>query len=242
MVLVGSLTWALTTLGSALSWRVLVLQGGAMHLGLILGALVGIRIESAFDLIAVPLSILTVPLVAMLLVSRIEKEDRPPSLKKITALEILSRIWRPGLVLALATTLLASTVFLLVPVKAAEYWRMPWSAFGALVLGNLCARISTWHWPGRRGGGSLLVISLGIEACGQASLLTATGPVAQLPGTFLTGLGYSLIFPILGMAVLRRLAPDSHDRTIGGYSAFQDLAIGIVLPATAVALASLTAS
>lgn len=233
MVLVGSLTWALTALGPSLSWQVLALQGAAMHLGLLLGAVAGIRIEASLGLMAVPLLALIIPIAALVLAQGLEREYRPASETRIAAHDILHRIWRPGLVLALATIPLTGMLVLLLPSVAPDFWHRPGATLVALVLGYVLARLAARQWRDRWDGAQVLVLSLGIEACGQALLLTGSA-MAQLAGAFLTGLGYSLVFPILGMAVLRRFAEVVHGRAIGGYSAFQDLAIGIFLPVAAV--------
>ncbi|TDR92901.1 hypothetical protein [Enterovirga rhinocerotis] len=237
LVLVGTLAGALVTLGPGRSWQVLALQGAAMHLGLILGVLAGMRIEDGLGPLAVPAAVVIVPLLAMALAAGIAVPDRPPSAARIAILDVLGRISQPGMILALATVPVAGSVLLLMPSVAAEHWRMPWPAFGALVLGYLCARAGAWRWRGRSVGASLLLLSLGAELCGQILLLTADGAALQLIGAFATGLGYSLVFPILGMAVLQRFPADLHGRAIGGYSAFQDLAIGIALPGAVLLLA-----
>ena len=53
-----------------------------------------------------------------------------------------------------------------------------------------------------------------------------------------TGIGCSLVFPSLGIEVLRRVSDESRGIAIGGFAAFQDLAIGITGPVLGAVAAS----
>ena len=52
-----------------------------------------------------------------------------------------------------------------------------------------------------------------------------------LAGITLTGLGYSLVYPALGVEAVRRAPPQSHGLAMGAYTAFLDLSLGLASPA-----------
>jgi predicted MFS family arabinose efflux permease len=69
-----------------------------------------------------------------------------------------------------------------------------------------------------------------IEAVGLVLIWHASGPVAALVGVTITGLGYSLLYPGLGVEANRLAPPQSQGAAMGTFTAFLDLALGLASP------------
>jgi predicted MFS family arabinose efflux permease len=216
----------------------MALQGTAMHVGLALGALVGKAIDNSFGFAAVSIAALIVPLVAIAVAL---PQPAVPCRGRINtpAHKILRVIWQPGMVLALAVVPFAGIIGFLTPAFADRDWGSAGLTLGALSLGYVAVRLFFPHLPVRMGIVRVVRVSLAVEAFGQLLMLLARSPVMALAAAMLTGIGFSLIFPVMGVEVIRRFRAGKYGRAIGAYSAFFDLAMGLMVPAMALIVPSL---
>jgi MFS family permease len=144
---------------------------------------------------------------------------------------IIGCIWQPGLVVGLQGVGFAAIGAFMTLHFLSQGWSgagLGLSCFGgAFVL----VRLLFSHLPDRMGGIPVALASIAVEAGGQYFLWMAPTPAWALAGAFLTGLGCSLIFPAMGLEVVRRVPPHLRGTAAGGFAAFQDLAYGLTGPA-----------
>jgi predicted MFS family arabinose efflux permease len=114
------------------------------------------------------------------------------------------------------------------------YADMGWSgaAFSLTLfsLGFVGIRLILANSLGRYGGLKVSLCCFLVEIIGL--LMIGIGHTVMLVacGAFLTGSGFSLIFPSLGVEAVRRVPQQNQGTALGTYSAFLDLGLGITGP------------
>ena len=113
---------------------------------------------------------------------------------------------------------------------AAHGWHGAGFALTAFAATYILVRLLFADLPDGLGGIRVCAVSLVIELCGQLVLWLAPSATAALIGAALTGIGFSLVFPAMGVEATRRVAAQLRGRAVGNFIAFFDIAIGVTGP------------
>jgi MFS family permease len=143
---------------------------------------------------------------------------------------VLGQIWREGLGLMLQGVGLSGLTAFASLYFAARGWTHAGWVMTAFGVGFIFVRVVLGHLPDRMGGFRVALCSLVIEAIGQAMLWLAPNEWTALSGAFVTGLGCALVFPALGVELLKRVLPANRGSAMGGFVAFLDIAYGLAGP------------
>ena len=222
-------TWMVTAVGPhhagrAMSWSGIAMYG-ALAVGAPLGAVLG---QVSFP--AVAIAVVIMPLLALpIAIAR-------PALAAVTAkrasfLSVIGKMWPQGLGLVLASGGFGTIAAFL----SLRYAAMGWSGAGLALTGfggvYIISRLFFAGLPDRLGGVRVAIVCLLIEACGLSLIALAWSPLLAFLGTALTGLGYSMVFPALGVEVVRRVPAESRGTALGLFLACFDLGLGAAGPA-----------
>lgn len=80
------------------------------------------------------------------------------------------------------------------------------------------------------GGLKVALASLFVEALGLLVIAVAMGPTWTLVGASLTGFGFSLVFPALGVEAIKRVDQSQQGSALAAYGLFIDISLGITGP------------
>jgi len=230
LVITGAVSWGLGLAGPANTGRVIAWVGMAMFASLAFGAPVGTTLYALGGFTAVALATILVPLIAVLLVAPLSAV-RAKHGTQTGLMKILGAVWLPGFGSALSTlgfgAMIAFSALL-----SAQHGRTPvWLTFSAFAMALVAARLFLGHIPDMLGGARVALVCVFVEAAGLALIWFAPNPLLAAAGAALTGFGYSLVYPGLGIEAMKRLPSQSRGLAMGAYTVFLDVALGFGSPA-----------
>ena len=231
LTVVALMAWCFGIMGPQRSGRVFALVGMALYGAFAVGSPIGLAVFERAGFAGVMIASALVPLIGLAMAWPVAAVA-PHAGERPAFWRILGRIWQPGVALALAgvgSAAIGAFMPLLFLHQGWAHAGLGLTSFGgAFVL----VRILFGHLPDRLGSIPVALASVMVEAAGQYLLWAAPGPAMALAGAFLSGLGCSLMFPSMGLEVVRRVPPHLRGTAAGGLAAFQDLAFGLTGPAT----------
>ena len=231
LTVVGLLGWCFGIVGPQRSGQVFTLVGMGLYGAFAAGSPIGVALFNAVGFVGVMGASALVPLLGLAMVLPVGAVA-PHAGERPTFWSIIGRIWEPGLALGLAGVGSAAIGAFIPLLFLSRGW--PHVGLGLTCFGGafVFVRVLFGHLPDRIGSVPVALVSIAVEAAGQYLLWTANHPGMAFLGAIMTGLGCSLMFPTMGIEVVRRVPPHMRGTAAGGLAAFQDLAFGITGPGT----------
>jgi MFS family permease len=234
----GSSLWGIARVGQEHTARVISWSGICSYGGLAIGAPLGVWIEKAWGLHGVGLISVAVSCLGLLTAWPIGEVDVPEG-EPLAFRQVLNRVFPHGMSLALATTGFGTIASFMVLFYAHRHWTN--AAFALTVFGAafIFARLLFAHSITRWGGFSVARVCLSVEIAGLALLWLAFNPALAFAGAALTGVGFSLVFPALGVEAVNCVTPENRGSALGIFTAFAVLSLGLTGPLVGLIVAGL---
>ena len=218
----GAIGWGIGRVGAANTAKVISWNGIASYGALAVGAPLGVLLVRHLGLWSMGVSIL-------LLAWR--KEPAPiVAGVRLPFMNVLGRVLPHGCALALGSIGFGTIATFITLYYTTQHWdNAVWalSLFGASFIG---ARLLFGNLINRIGGFRVAIACLSVEVLGLLLLWLAPDAPWALAGAALSGFGFSLVFPALGVEAVNLVPASSRGSAVGAYSLFIDLSLGITGP------------
>jgi MFS family permease len=228
--------WVVDMAPPARRGRVLGLYGLAVWGGLSVGPLVGELVLQAGGYRTVWIVAAALPLLGVLLASRAEDPFQPLAHAEPHPL-IAPEAIRPGAAIALAAAgyaTVAAFIVLLLESRGIGHGATVFAAFAAMIV---IARLVAGDLPDRLGPVKVATGAALVEAAGLAAMGLAHSLPVALAGGMAMGAAFSLLNPSLMLMAVGRVSESARGATMGTYTAFFDLGVGIGAPLAGLAAA-----
>jgi MFS family permease len=207
-IITGAVTWGLGLVDAQNAGKVIAWLGTALYAAFAVGAPAGTALYAGQGLFAIGLATTLGPRLS----------------------RVLAAVSLPGIGLTLSSLGFGAITTFATLLFAISGWSPIWLGITAFAAAFMAARAAFGHLPDRIGGAKVASVSIVVEAAGLALIWLASSAGVAFAGAVLTGLGYALVYPGLGVEAVRRVPPQSRGLAMGAYTAFFDLGIGIASP------------
>ncbi|KOC88214.1 MFS transporter [Winslowiella iniecta] len=225
----GSTLWGVGMVGSLHIGRVISWNGiftyGAMAIGAPLGVLI-YRLGGLLLLSAIIMAIIVIAVVLALPRPAVKGSKGKP----LPFRAVLGKIYGYGLILAMASAgfgVIATFITLFYQDKGWDGAAFALTMFSVAFVGT---RLLFPNSINRYGGLQVAICCFAVEAIGLFLVSASSLPWMAHLGALLTGAGFSLVFPAIGVVAVKVVPPQNQGSALATYTAFMDLSLGITGP------------
>lgn len=226
----GALTWGIGLVGVTKSGKVMTWNGIAMYAGIALGAPAAIWLKSVYGIETVFVTLIFLSVISWLATVRLPALAVDLSHIRTPFYKVIKLIADQGLALAFSSIGFACISSFIALLFAERNWGNPSIAFMTFGASYVLTRVFFSSFPDKFGGYKVAIYSLIVEIAGQLTIGLSSSATLAIIGCSLTGIGFSLIFPALGVLAIKKVAPQMRGTALGAYAAFFDLSLGLAGP------------
>lgn len=225
----GATLWGMNLVGPVHTARVISWNGVATYLAMAIGAPLGVLLDQWMGISGFA------GLVAVMAVLGFVLASKKPAIivtvaKRVPFSQVFRRVWVFGLGLSAGTIGFGVIATFITLYFSSRGWGGAAVTLTLYSLGFTVIRLVSGNAINRFGGLKVSLVSFLAEGVGLFLLWHADSVLTADIGAFLTGCGFSLIFPALGVEAVKQVEPQSQGSALGTYSAFLDFGLGITGP------------
>lgn len=225
----GSTLWGISAVGRQHMARVISFNGISTYGAMAVGAPLGVILAAKWGLASIGLLTIAVCAISFFVATG-KRAVAVLAGEHLPFRSVLGRVTPHGLALALGGigySILATTVTLFYASRQWDGAALCLTSFGVAFIGS---RLLFIHTIDRFGGFPVAIVCLSVESVGMAILWRAGSPWTALAAAALAGLGFSLVFPAIGVEAVKRVPEKNRGTALGVYTGFSDVSFFLVGP------------
>lgn len=230
MVGASPINWAIMALGEKHTAKIISYNGVACYGALAIGASLGVTIEQEFSLYGIGILSIILGIFGFLFAKTKENKTNLHQKETQSFWKVLGKVSPFGVCLALGGIGFASISTFITLYYNYFHWdngALCLSVFGGLFVAG---RLVFSNVINNHGGIKVAIACLLVETIGLLIITFATNSQMALFGAGVTGLGFSLIFPALGVMAIKSVSPSNQGSALAGYGLFIDISLGVAGP------------
>lgn len=229
LVITGGIAWGLGLVSAHQRGKVISWIGMSMFAAYALGGPLGGLIAGFGGFWAISILTLVVPVLILPLIRGLQ--GVPVMAKgRGSVLTVLRAVSLPGTAFALSGVTFGAMISFVVLHYAARGWNGQIFAFSVFAGALILTRVVAGGLPDRFGGARVAIWCLGLQAIGLFIVAFSPGMPLATTGVALSGIGFSLVFPGLGIEAMARAPEEQRGLAMGTYNMFLDLTLGLGSP------------
>ena len=225
----GATLWGISSAGPEHTAKVISYIGVSTYGALALGAPLGVVMETHWGLTSV--AILTIVICALAYAWAAIKPPVPVTPgEHLPFRNVLGRVTPHGMGLALGGVGYSALATFVTLFYVSRHWNGAALCLTAFGIAFIAARLTFIRTIGTFGGFPVAKVCLVVESLGVLLLWLSTSSWMALFGAALTGFGYSLVFPALGVEAVERVPLENRGTALSVYTVFADVSFFMVGP------------
>jgi MFS family permease len=233
LVATGQTLWGIGRVGHEHTPQVIAWSGVMGYSAVAAGAPLGVWIAGRWGMAALAVVMTLIPIAGYAIAKPIA-EVPPEEGEPHPFQHLLERVAPHGLTLAMASVGFGCIASFATLYFASRNW--PHAALTLTIFG-ICFVVTRLIFAGmipRYGGFRVVMVCLSIDIVGLLLLWRANSPQMAMFAAAITAIGFSLVFPGLGVEAVRGVEVVNRGSVLGIFTAFFDLALGVSGPAAGV--------
>jgi MFS family permease len=225
----GAIMWGIGRVGTTSNAKVISWNGIATYAALAIGAPLGVAMEHTLGFASLGFFVIVLGAFGYWLATRMAPVPIVHG-ERMSYRSVFFRVLPHGMGLALGSAGFGSIATFITLFYAAHNWpnaALSLTVFGTMFVG---ARLLFANTIKVFGGFRVAIVSFSLECLGLLMLWLAGDPAIALAGAGLTGFGFALVFPALGVEAVNLVPAASRGAALSAYSVFLDLSLGITGP------------
>jgi MFS family permease len=225
----GSTLWGITAAGQEHTAKVIGLNGISTYGGMALAAPLGVVLDQQWGLGSIGVLTMLIGAVSFVIAWRKDPVPVEPG-EHLPFARVVGRVAPHGMALALGGVCYSVLATFVTLFYVHQHWNGAALCLTAFGVGFVAVRVFFVQTITRYGGFPVAMVSLLTAAVGMVLLWQSATPWMAMAGAAIGGLGFSLVFPAIGVEAVERVPEFSRGTALGVYTAFSDVSFFLVGP------------